>query len=268
MPYIDDWDEFIPIDEQTGSTQEQKKEPAVVWETVTVQAIVCVCLALLFVALQAFAPSIADTVKKGYKETNRLQYDCWGGLAQLWQRSAEWFNNLKPIHKESNSQSGAGGEPNPFGAYNRVMEPPAYATFAPVLLTTTVTVPVHGTVSSPFGYRYHPVTGELDFHKGTDIAAPYQTPILAAMNGTVVKAAQSSTAGNYLTLDHGNGLTTTYMHCSELIVKEGISVREGEVIAKVGSTGLSTGNHLHFQIAQNDIVFDASWIIPAFLPAS
>ena len=247
-----------------GSVSSKKKIPSFL-ETVTVQAILCVSLAIVFLVLQFVIPSSGPLIKKGYQEIGRIQYDCWEGLSNLWNQAAELFSHLKPIKNDSSSITGAGGEPNPFGAYNRVMAPPDYATFAPVLLTSTISVPVHGEVTSPFGYRYHPVTGKLDFHKGTDIAAPYQTPIIAALDGVVHKSAQSSTAGNYIVLNHGNGLTSTYMHCSELMVKEGTRVREGEVIAKVGSTGISTGNHLHFQLEQNGIVFDASWVIPSFL---
>lgn len=170
------------------------------------------------------------------------------------------FSLLFPQMGEARG-GGEGGEPNPFGPYNKVMYPPDYATFSPIILTTTITPPITGKISSDFGYRYHPITKELDFHKGIDVAAPYGTPIVAAMNGTVTKTGVSNTAGNYIILDHGNGLLTTYMHCSAVIAKENSKIRKGEIIAKVGSTGLSTGNHLHFQMTLNHTVFDPSWVV-------
>ncbi|MBQ7816075.1 MAG: peptidoglycan DD-metalloendopeptidase family protein [Oscillospiraceae bacterium] len=85
-------------------------------------------------------------------------------------------------------------------------------------------------------------------HKGIDIAGPYGTDILASADGKVIKAEESSVGnGNYVVIEHKNGYFTLYAHCSELLVKEGDEVEQGEVIAKMGSTGNSTGNHLHFE---------------------
>ncbi len=157
--------------------------------------------------------------------------------------------------------SGSGGEPNPFGPYREVLYPPADATFSPVLLTAPIVAPVRGKITSHFGFRYHPISGEPDFHKGIDVAAAYDTPILAAINGRVQFVGNSTTAGNYIIIEHQNGLLTTYMHCSRVIAAEGAWVKRGEVIAKVGSTGLSTGNHLHFQMTLRGVVFDPSWVV-------
>lgn len=108
-----------------------------------------------------------------------------------------------------------------------------------------------GRISSGFGSRTSPTPGASSYHKGIDIAVPKGTPIVAAESGTVVVAAYSSSAGNYIMISHGNRLYTVYMHCSRLAVKEGDNVKRGEVIAYVGSTGISTGNHLHFGVSKN-----------------
>lgn len=230
------------------------------WETFTFQAIICVIFAIMFVLFGMIAPSYMAIVKSECSQYQKQSDDYGVAAAKLWEKIAEWFSDLKPLNQKD-ELTGAGGEPNPFGPYNKVMSPPEYATFAPVIITTTITAPVTGRVSSHFGYRYHPITGKLDFHKGIDIAAEYESPIFAAVNGKVSKIGESDTAGNYIILDHGNGFTTTYMHCSKIVAREQSKVREGEVIAKVGSTGMSTGNHLHFQMALHDVVFDPTWVV-------
>lgn len=122
-------------------------------------------------------------------------------------------------------------------------------------------LPVDGTITSRFGYREDPFTGELAYHSGTDVAAPEGTPILAAADGTVSTAnATDPWGGGYgyhVILDHGGGLQTMYAHCSAICVVSGQSVRQGEVIGFVGSTGQSTGNHLHFEVRENGIKTDA-----------
>lgn len=109
-------------------------------------------------------------------------------------------------------------------------------------------VPASHTISSPFGYRVHPIFGTSKFHSGLDISAPSGTPIVAADSGTVVTAVYSSSYGNYVAISHGNGNSTLYAHMSRLAVSSGQSVSKGQVIGYVGSTGWSTGPHCHFEI--------------------
>lgn len=106
-------------------------------------------------------------------------------------------------------------------------------------------------ISDEYGYRMHPTLGVQKFHNGVDFAAPSGTPILAAYGGTVVGAAYNSSMGNYVMINHGDGLYTIYMHASALYVSQGQTVSKGEQIAAVGSTGRSTGPHLHFSVRVN-----------------
>ncbi len=110
---------------------------------------------------------------------------------------------------------------------------------------------VAGRISSNFGPRSAPTAGASSYHRGIDIAVSSGTPILASGSGKVVTANYSSSAGNYVMISHGNRLYTVYMHCSRLAVKVGDEVQKGEVIAYVGSTGISTGAHLHFGVSKN-----------------
>lgn len=106
-------------------------------------------------------------------------------------------------------------------------------------------------VSDDYGMRIHPTLGVEQFHNGVDFAAPKGTAIYAAYDGKVAAAEYSATMGNYVMIDHGSGLYTIYMHASALYVKKDDIVVRGETIAAVGSTGRSTGNHLHFSVRLN-----------------
>lgn len=111
--------------------------------------------------------------------------------------------------------------------------------------------PSYTRISDDYGNRMHPVLGIQKFHNGIDMAAPGGTPILAAYDGKVVAADYSSSMGNYVMIDHGDSLYTIYMHASALYVSKGQEVSKGAKIAAVGTTGRSTGNHLHFSVRLN-----------------
>ena len=111
--------------------------------------------------------------------------------------------------------------------------------------------PKYTRISDAYGWRIHPTLNVKKFHNGVDLAAPGGSPILAAYDGKVVAAGYSSSMGNYIMIDHGDNLMTVYMHASALYVSKGASVTRGQKIAAVGSTGRSTGNHLHFGVRKN-----------------
>ena len=106
-------------------------------------------------------------------------------------------------------------------------------------------------VSSPYGWRLHPIWKTQKFHAGVDISVGYGQPIYAAASGTVTVATLSSSYGNYIMINHGNGLYTLYAHMSSMAVSAGASVSQGQVIGYVGSTGWSTGPHLHYEVRVN-----------------
>lgn len=112
------------------------------------------------------------------------------------------------------------------------------------------------TTSSVYGYRVHPIYGTVKFHAGEDIPASYGAEILAAASGTVTTAGWVSGYGNYTVIDHGGGTMTAYGHQSSIIVSVGQYVEQGQVIGYVGSTGNSTGPHLHFEVYQNGSTVD------------
>ena len=111
--------------------------------------------------------------------------------------------------------------------------------------------PAQGPITSPFGYRIHPIFGTMRFHTGVDIGAYYGSPVLASDSGVVIDSGWLGGYGNCIIVDHGGGYSTLYAHCSELYVSYGQSVSKGQQIAAVGSTGNSTGPHLHFEVRIN-----------------
>ena len=118
-------------------------------------------------------------------------------------------------------------------------------------------------ISSTFAYRKHPITGKWSHHTGNDIPAPGGTEIHAAKDGVVTDVGKNSVYGNYIQISHGNGYSTFYAHMkSTAIVKEGATVKRGQVIGYVGTTGYSTGNHLHFELRVNGTRADALKLYP------
>ncbi|MDR3270032.1 MAG: peptidoglycan DD-metalloendopeptidase family protein [Peptococcaceae bacterium] len=118
------------------------------------------------------------------------------------------------------------------------------------------------TISSPFGYRIHPITKLRSLHTGTDIPAPTGTPIMAAGDGVVIMASDYGAFGNSVIIDHGSGYTTLYAHQSKMAARVGQTVYAGDVIGYVGTTGWSTGPHLHFEVRVDGNPTDAMQFFP------
>lgn len=184
----------------------------------------------------------------------------WGRLEE-WQQLAEALAAWQPPAAEV----GSGGLfPVPAGE-GMPRPAPGGAQLAPAVFTAPLSLPVGGLVSSPFGYRIHPVTGQLDFHKGVDIAAAEGTEIHAVWPGRVVETGYSPIDGNYLVLEHSATLSSRYCHCSQLIAQVGDWLPAGARIALVGQTGIATGAHLHLELLAGQQVIDP---LPSLLEAA
>ena len=124
-------------------------------------------------------------------------------------------------------------------------------------------VPINYTaMTSAFGWRIHPIYGTRKFHYGVDLAAPTGTPIYATRSGTVSTASYNGSAGYYVQINHGDGFRSIYMHMTHYVVSAGQNVSQGQVIGYCGSTGGSTGPHLHFGISYNGSYVNPANYIP------
>jgi len=147
------------------------------------------------------------------------------------------------------------------GSYPVSMEQEPFAVSVMTGSYAGAVCPVKGTLTSGYGPREHPITGNPDFHTGIDLAAAEGTPILAAASGIVEACGESRSLGNYVILRHSAETLTTYSHCQTILVDKGTAVDRGETIALVGSTGVSTGPHLHFECISDGKITDPSWIL-------
>lgn len=138
---------------------------------------------------------------------------------------------------------------------------PENCTASKYVISADICRPASGDISSEFGYRIHPISGKLSFHTGVDIAAESGSPVKAAYYGIVESAGEDDVYGKNITINHGNGIQTFYAHCAEIHVQAGDKVNGGDVIGLVGSTGWSTGAHLHFSILIDGIYCNPGFVI-------
>ncbi len=120
-------------------------------------------------------------------------------------------------------------------------------------------------LSSKYGSRIHPIKRYSQNHRGIDLAAPLDSPIRAIMKGIVIFADRYAGYGNLVVIRHENGTTSHYGHCSKIVVEPGTYVKAGEIIARIGSTGMSTGPHLHLEIRQNGTPVNPLNVFPTLL---
>lgn len=127
------------------------------------------------------------------------------------------------------------------------------ATLQQVMESLPLSSPIHngGDEQSPFGNRIDPFTGRLAFHSGLDLSGPHGTKVLSTGDGKVVAAGRDGAYGNAVDVQHGFGLMTRYAHLSQVLVKEGQAVKKGDVLGIQGSTGRSTGEHVHYEVRYN-----------------
>jgi murein DD-endopeptidase MepM/ murein hydrolase activator NlpD len=194
------------------------------------------------VGLETAPVDPAPTAQGGAETVSRTAL--LDALKQRTGRLVEWVNrDLSTLGEEINSRERSLRELKAF-----VEEK------ASVLAATPTILPVKGLITAGYGYRKSPFTGQRELHEGLDIAAPYGTPIVAAADGIVTFAGPLAGYGNTVFLHHGHGFATFYGHCSSYRVREAQRVRRGEVIAFVGTTGRTTGPHVHYEVHVNGII--------------
>ena len=252
--------------ESTDKKAQEKSKDYYV--SVTVCQILLSGLLLIALAL-ALRGGDRDTLKGQLNDimTSQISYEDvsaavsdYLGIADSW---AVFGNNISYADSEIAASEAETTEAEtttdePMGGKDvKTYEAKTNTSFAPYKVTAAILKPVeNGRYTSLFGYRTNPITGEFSFHTGVDIAACQGTAIRAAWNGTVTKVGEDSQAGKYIFLEHNDGFVTFYCHCSEIVAQKGAVIRQGETIAKVGSTGWSTGPHLHFETRVGGVAQD------------
>ncbi len=164
--------------------------------------------------------------------------------------NSDYFENTAEAVLKEITLNAGGGEGDSTTIYN-----------SPYILSTLLTNPADGWISSEFGVRVHPVSGNESIHNGIDIAAPEGDVVVAALQGEVLEVSFNDIDGNYIKIRHGVNIETKYCHLSETLVKVGDSVLRNQVIGEVGSTGLTTGPHLHFEILIDGINVDPAYYL-------
>ncbi len=193
----------------------------------------------------------SDEVKSSYQEIEDEEADI---NAQIDKMAKELAEQERRRQEEEAARQAAQNQNNQGGGQS----------VAPVQTSGGYTFPLpsgYRRVTSRYGNRKHPITGKYKLHTGVDISAPNGTTIMAAKPGTVIIAGRSTAYGNYVVINHGGGLTTLYAHMSKLGTTKGATVNAGDTIGYVGSTGYSTGNHLHFEVRLNGSYQDSGSIL-------
>lgn len=211
--------------------KEKKKEKTN--NVIIVQTVVCAFIVFLVAVTGKLSPEAFEFLKNEYDEIMSVDMS-----PQEIVRSA-----ADTVQKAVSVQASA-AEPEE-------NERETVAAMAQLGSTDKITVPVHGRISSEYGYRTNPISGAYALHSGVDIAADSGEPIGAAYDGVVREVGTGEKSGKYVLLEHSDGSETLYCHCSEILVDEDYYVKAGETVALVGSTGWATGPHLHFEIRRD-----------------
>jgi Membrane proteins related to metalloendopeptidases len=200
------------------------------------QSIAACAIALLIIIMSNFDVKFINSIVGGAKWVVGENYDFKANTAVLTnsvlpgitQKIKEAYNSVGSMFKKNNAVNAS--------TNNTIM----------------MIMPVEGEITSAFGSREDPITHQVADHDGIDIANKSGTPIKAALDGVVVKVEENnSTLGRMVRIKHDGGLETIYGHCSEILVKENQTIKQGDIIAKVGNTGSSTGDHLHFSVLKD-----------------
>lgn len=229
---------------KTPEKDKKQKSGEKVNKVILVQAAVCGFLILLVFLAGKFSPSAFDFLKSEYDRIMSVNM----GADELFQSAKGVFS---PVEEETTEEelNGEGGEDDE-------KENSAVAVMASLEKNKIIVTPLHGRITSRYGYRTNPISGKYGLHTGVDIAAKESSDIVAAYNGVVKDTGYGDKKGNFVLMEHSDGTQTLYCHCSEVLVTEGSVIRAGEVIALVGSTGWSTGPHLHFEIHRDGSAVD------------
>lgn len=244
--------EWVTQQQQKRQRKPEKKKRNRLSVT-AVQSLACCCLLLVVLLFRLAGGEAYNRLRQGFHQA--MQGNEWlAALATLWDGD--------PLEESSHPETGDKVDNfTPSSALGRL--PPAGALSVGLRVSHPATAPLsQGRISSSYGYRSDPTGGGEQFHRGVDIAAPEGTPLAAIYNGTVAATGENNSLGRYIRIDHGDGVEILYAHCLEVTATEGMRVRAGERVAAVGSTGDSTGPHVHIQVTADGVVYNPADTVP------
>lgn len=233
--------------QEWAQAQEKKQEkakgrPALHLSVVAVQSVACCVAVLLALLLRMAGGEAYQSLRLSFQRA--LARNEWvSTVAQMWDGD--------PIEKIEETESFDVKEGN-FTSEES----------APLTAVSAIAPLENGTLTSGYGDRIHPINGTEEFHTGVDIAAPLGTDLLAAYDGEVAEIGENSQLGKYIRLRHGNGIEVLYGHCEEIVATQGAVVKAGERVALVGSTGVSTGSHVHIRVSVDGATCDPATLLP------
>ncbi len=245
-------------DVKAEETEKVKQSKEHFNSVIFVQAAVCAFAILLIFLAGKLSPSAFEFLKVEYARIMSFDMspqeliDSAKGAAEDVMSSATGEEEAL----EDEEEKAEDDEPDGEGGEDAEIESTAVAVMAALGHNDKIVTPLNGRITSRFGYRTNPISGKYGLHTGVDIAADEGTNIVAAYNGVIKDTGYGEKRGNYVLMLHQDGTQTLYCHCSEVLVDEGTVIRAGETIALVGSTGWSTGPHLHFEIRKNGTSVD------------
>lgn len=271
MNYYDDYDklsgaeaekdEYNPAenDENGGKTSAQiihkAKAKDKSFRFIAAQTVICIIVLLIIAALKFFGGDYYSYAKSVFD-------DCFN--TPINKAQVLGSEQARAVVAAQSTVYGMGGE-NTSSSIRHISEKNELSDKQVSALKNinSMTKPVDSDcVTCEYGWRIHPISKKRSFHTGIDIGEDMNRPIYSVLDGVVKRAVEDDgDYGNYLVITHSDGVETMYAHCSKLLVKKGQSVKKGEQIAKVGTTGLSTGPHLHFEVRINDTRLNPRWFL-------
>ncbi len=234
--------------------QNVKKTKFPIIKVLIIQAVAVALILGVLLLVKKVSPSEYNKLSKQYVDIAGNDMDS-KKTRQVWKKIKAFFVDENNNISESDKGSGGKDEAADSNSY------PDNCSASKYIISADICRPAAGEISSPFGYRINPVSEKLSFHTGVDIANKEGTAVKAAYYGLVESTGSDDVYGNYIYINHGNGIKTFYAHLKSVSVNVGDVVSGGSRIAKMGSTGWSTGPHLHFSILIDDIYYNPAFVL-------